>query len=85
MSRDVRALDVQDLQRCIRELADVFDGPEWRDEPLTGALAAVALRKATAIGTPRGSSLSQQLRAVIRRTVRRRGPHLEERIASRRA
>ena len=87
MSRDVRALDVQDLHRFIREIADVFDGPEWRNEQLTGALIAISLRKAAAIGTPRGSRLSTRLRSVIRRTVRR-GPHaapLEERIATRRA
>ena len=80
MSRDARALDVQDLQRCIRELGDVFDSPEWRNEPLTGALVASALRKAAYPGSRRGSMLSQKLRAVIRRTVRRRvdgaRPHL---------
>lgn len=69
---DVRALDVQDLHRCLRELADVFDGPEWHDTPLTGALVAAAIRKASAVGTKRGSRLSQRLRAVIRRNVRRR-------------
>lgn len=74
---DVRALDVQDLHRCLRELADVFDGPEWRNEPLTGATVAVAIRKAAAVGTKRGSRLSQRLRAVIRRNVRRGGVHLE--------
>lgn len=71
MPADSRALDVQDLQRCIRELGDVFDSPEWRNEELTGALVASALRKAAYPGTRRGSMLSQKLRAVVRRNVRR--------------
>lgn len=69
--RDVRALDVQDLHRTIRELADIFDTPEWRNEPLTGALVATALRKASDVGGRRGSELSQKLRNVVRRNVRR--------------
>lgn len=73
MSRDVRALDVQDLHRTIRELADVFDSEEWRTTPLPGALVAAALHKATDIGGRRGSRLSQALRAVVRRNLRRPG------------
>ena len=69
---DVRALDVQDMLRCIRELGDVFDSPEWRNEQLTGALVASALRKAAYPGKRRGSTLSQKLRVVIRRNARRR-------------
>lgn len=72
MTRDVRALDVQDLHRTIRELADVFESEEWRATPLPGALVAAALHKAVDIGGRRGSRLSQQLRSVMRRNLRRR-------------
>ena len=75
--RDVRALDVQDLHRMIRELADVFDSAEWRNEPLTGALVAAALRKGIDVGGRRGSRLSQRLRSVVRRNLRR-GPRLTD-------
>jgi hypothetical protein len=71
--RDVRALDAQDLKRCILELADVLDGPGWRNEPLTGGVVAAALRKAATPGSKRGSQLSQAMRYVIRRTLRHGG------------
>lgn len=76
--RDVRAIDVQDLHRTIREMADVFDSPDWRNEPLTGALVAITLRKAVNVGGRRGSRLSTQLRQAIRRNTRRgmRAGHL---------
>lgn len=67
---DVRALDVQDLHRMIRDLADVFDSAEWRDEPMPGALVASALRKGIDVGGRRGSRLSQSLRSVVRRNLR---------------
>lgn len=71
--RDVRALDVQDVHRMVRDLADVFDSAEWRNEPLSGALVAAALRKGIDVGGRRGSRLSQALRAVVRRNLRRPG------------
>lgn len=73
--RDVRALDVQDVHRMVRDLADVFDSAEWRNEPLSGALVAAALRKGIDVGGRRGSRLSQALRSTVRRNLRR-GPRL---------
>lgn len=71
MSRDVRALDAQDLARCIRELADILESETWAEQRLTGAFVGAALRKATEIGSRRAGVLSTAFRVVIRRNLRR--------------
>lgn len=63
--------DTVDLNQVIREVADVFDSPEFRNDTLTGALVASVLRKAADVGSRRGSMLSQKVRVVIRRHARR--------------